>query len=314
MKHIFIVNPAASTKDATPMVKEQLQSLPPSVDSEIYCTQAPGDATAFVDQWCNDHPETPVCFYACGGDGTLNEVVSGIVHHPQANLSCYPSGSGNDYVKYYRSIGLERNDFLDLNRLTQGVTHEVDLLKITHNDTDKVYYSLNICNFGFDAKVAYTMNHIKKKPIIGGRNAYTSGIIEALFTARRNNVRIIADGKEFHNGPMLLCTLANGQYVGGGYRCAPLSKNDDGLIDLNLIQCVSTLQLARVIGPYKKGTYLTHPYAQKIHSSIQCQQVEVSNSQPFFLCIDGEILTGKSFTIEILPHQIRFVTPIPNSR
>ena len=310
MKHIFIVNPAASTTDATPIIKTQLQSLPPSADCELYCTKAPGDATAFVDNWCTLHPETEVCFIACGGDGTLNEVVSGLVHHPNAHLSCYPSGSGNDYVRYFRSIGLDRDDFLNPSRLIQGIPHKVDLLRIT-DSSNNIYYSLNICNFGFDAKVAHTMNQIKMKPIIGGSNAYTTGIIEALFSARRNNIRIVADGKEFHNGLMLLCTLANGQYVGGGYRCAPRSRNDDGLIDLNLFRCIPLLQLARVIGPYRKGTYLNLPFIHKVHRFAQCRRVEISNSTPFYLCIDGEILTGKTFTIEILPHQIQFITPTP---
>ena len=83
MKHIFIINPAAGKENSFDVIKKELEALEHSVDYELYLTQAPGDATAYIHEYCKSH-SGPVRFYACGGDGTLNEVVNGAVGYPQA--------------------------------------------------------------------------------------------------------------------------------------------------------------------------------------------------------------------------------------
>ena len=100
MKHIFIINPAAGKENASEKICAALDAMSKSVDYEIYQTQAPGDATAYIRNYCMNSTER-MRFYACGGDGTLNEVVNGLVGFEHASLGCYPCGSGNDFVKYY---------------------------------------------------------------------------------------------------------------------------------------------------------------------------------------------------------------------
>ena len=100
MKHIFILNPAAGKENAKEKLAAQLKSVYANVDYEIYETRGRGDASAYIKQYCETNKES-VRFYACGGDGTLNEVVNGAVGFPQASVGCIPCGSGNDFVKYY---------------------------------------------------------------------------------------------------------------------------------------------------------------------------------------------------------------------
>ena len=102
MKHIFILNPAAGRINSFERIEGELKQVYAAggLDYQIYETKAPGDATAYIRDYCRMHDE-PVRFYACGGDGTLNEVVNGAVGFPQASVGCYPCGSGNDFVKYY---------------------------------------------------------------------------------------------------------------------------------------------------------------------------------------------------------------------
>ena len=227
MKHIFIVNPCAGKEDSTTAVTQKVEAYAldhPDFDYQIYVTRAPGDATTWTRRWCNDHPGHEARFYACGGDGTLNEVVTGIIGIPNVQVTVHANGSGNDYIKYYAS----HDDFNDLNRLVEGFPHPVDVMKV--NDR----YSINVCNFGFDAMVCKIGNDVRRKPIIGGKHSYTTGIIRSIFTSRSNYVRMTVDGQPFYDGHMLLCTLGNGRYNGGNYMCAPLSLNDDGLIEINL--------------------------------------------------------------------------------
>ena len=88
MKHIFVVNPAAGKDNSFENIKKILELKKVEVDYELYETQAPGDATAYIRKYCSEYKE-PVRFYACGGDGTLNEVVNGVVGFPHASMSCY---------------------------------------------------------------------------------------------------------------------------------------------------------------------------------------------------------------------------------
>ncbi len=299
MKHIFIVNPCAGPKDATSEIQQQIAQLPSSYSTEIYTTRSAGDATRYVREQCQANLDQQLRFYACGGDGTISEVVSGIVGQPNAEMTCYPSGSGNDFVKYYGG----RDTFLDLKRLVDGDVHEIDVMRIGDR------YSLNICNFGFDAVVCRTMEQVRRKPIIGGRNAYTTGILKALFTGRRTLCRIAVDDVTVHDGQMLLCTLGNGRYVGGAYQCSPLSQNDDGLIEVCFFKPMSIFNFARLIGSYRDGSFINRSDVKDKMTYLRGKTIDIESPSAIDLCIDGEIVNGSRFRVELLPRAVRFITP-----
>ncbi len=302
MKHIFVVNPCAGKQDSTTIVTQKVEAYAsnhPDFDYQIYVTQSPGDATRWTRQWCADHPDHPVRFYACGGDGTLNEVVSGIIGFPNVQVTVHANGSGNDYIKYYAT----HNDFNDLDRLVEGVPHPVDVMKV--NDR----YSINVCNFGFDAMVCKIGNDVRRKPIIGGKHSYTTGIIRSIFTSRSNYVRMTVDGEPFYDGYMLLCTLGNGRYNGGNYMCAPLSKNDDGLIEINLFKRMSLFKFASLINEYSQGTHINRPDVQKLMHYRQGTLVEMASPDPFWLVIDGEMLHSNHYRVQNIKHAVTFVSP-----
>lgn len=315
MKHIFIINPLAGKSDSTQTITQSLEVYAQQIDYETYVTRFSGDGISFVKQWCEDHPGEEVRFYACGGDGTINEVATGMMEYRYSfedgnatqrqilperfELSCYPCGSGNDYIKYYG----HQEDFLDISRLINGVVHPVDVMRVNNR------YSVNVSNFGFDAAVCEQMTNIKRKPIIGGKNAYTTGIITSLFTHMKNHCRIKVDGKPFFDGDFLLSTISNGQYVGGAYKCAPLSKNDDGLLEINLFKTMSLWKFATMIGDYAKGTHLNIPGIEKWMKYTRGTVVEIENDEPFTLIIDGDVLHERYYRIENIQHALHFVSP-----
>ncbi len=297
MKHLFIINPCAGKEDSTSAITQRVEayaSSHPDFDYQIYVTQSQGDATRWVSQWCNERPAQEARFYACGGDGTLNEVVSGAIGHTSVQVSCYASGSGNDYIKYYGTL----EDFNDLERLVNGTPHPVDVMKVNNR------YSINICNFGFDAMVCKVGNDVRRKPIIGGKHSYTTGIIRSIFTSRSNYVRMTVDGQPFFDGHMLLCTLGNGRYNGGKYMCAPLSKNDDGLLEVNLFKRMSLIKFASLIDDYSRGTHINRPDVKRLMLYRQATTVEMASPDPFWLVIDGEMLHSNRYRVD---------TPSPSS-
>ena len=99
MKHIFIINPAAGKADKTAEYTAKITAACEGLDYEILLTQAPGDATRMAREAAETGRE--VRLYACGGDGTLNEVVAGAAGYDNAAVTCYVGGSGNDFVKIF---------------------------------------------------------------------------------------------------------------------------------------------------------------------------------------------------------------------
>ena len=299
MKHIFIINPAAGKANAYDEIKSALAALPTQIDYEIYLTEGRGDATAFVREYCQKHEER-VRFYACGGDGTLNEVMSGMVGHPQASLGCYPSGSGNDFVKYYGG----KEKFLDVKTLVEAEEEYIDVMRVSDR------YAINATHFGFDSCVASTMTRVRRKKLIGGKNAYTTGVVVGLFKAMKNACRVSVDGELLNpEGTILLCTATNGQYVGGSYRCAPHSLDNDGLLEVCLVRPVSFFTFLSVINKYKNGTHLDDPKLKKYIVYRRGKSITVEAPEGFVYLLDGELLTGSRFTVEVMPRAIRFAVP-----
>lgn len=300
MKHIFIINPAAGWENSYEAIKEKLEALHLDETVSFYQTQAPGDATAYIREYCRKNPDEQVRFYACGGDGTLNEVVNGVVGFENASVGCYPCGSGNDFVKYYGGMRV----FTDLEKLIHAPNQTIDLMRIGNK------YAINVINFGFDSVVAKTMMSVRRKKLIGGKNAYTTGIVVALTKAMKNPCRVYVDGKLLNtNGKILLCTVSNGQYVGGSFRCAPRSRNNDGFLEVCLVTPVSRLTFLSLMPDYTNGTHLDNPKFDKYVEYCRAKSVRVEAPKGFICTVDGELVEQNEFTIEIAPAAISFAVP-----
>ncbi len=298
MKHIFIVNPQAGEHSSYEPTVKALEPFMDKYDIEIYKTGYEKHATVFVRDYIKDHPYEEIRFYAAGGDGTLNEVVNGVMGHENVSLSVYPSGSGNDFVK---SIPNPSN-FLDFKKLLNAKNHKIDTLLI--NGTT---YCINVCNFGFDAIVAKTANELKSK---GKKNAYTKGIIKALFNGMKNQITVEVDGKTLNpKGKLLLANAANGAYYGGKYKCAPNYSLDDGLIEICLVKPVSVLTFLSLVKQYELGNHLTDKRFKKYIVYTRGKTVKMYSDKPFEVSIDGEIVIGKRFTVEMIEKSLNFAIP-----
>lgn len=297
MKNVFIINPKAGEADNEAKIRDTAKNI---AECEFYVTKAVGDATQFVRSWCDEHPEEQVRFIACGGDGTINEVFNGAVGRQGVSVSCYPCGSGNDFVKAFG--GAER--FSDIEKLTSAPTRKLDLLKVGDR------YSNNVVNFGFDTTVAITINKERDKTGHGGKNAYTKGVVTALIKSMKSACTVIADGEVLNpDGTLLLCTLANGQFVGGSFKCAPRSKSDDGLIDVCIIKPISRLRFVKVLTPYTNGEHLDDESMKDIVTYRQAKKIEVKAGEGFAFSLDGEIIYSDHFTVEIAPAALDFAVP-----
>lgn len=300
MKHVFIINPAAGKENYYETVKEALSRSKSDVDYELYLTTAPGDATRYILEFCTANPTQRVRFYACGGDGTLNEVVNGVVGFENAAVGCYPCGSGNDFVKYYGG----KRVFYDLNTLLDAKEEYIDLIRVGDR------YAINATHFGFDSCVADTMRKVRRKKLIGGKNAYTTGVVVGLFKAMKNQCKVKVDGELINpEGAILLCTVANGQFVGGSFRCAPRSLDNDGFLEVCLVHPVSHVTFMKLIKSYTNGQHLDDPKFKKYIEYRRGRRIEVEAPEGFIYSLDGELFEENIFTAEVVHHAIRFAVP-----
>ena len=298
MKHIFIINPSSGKDKKKETLYEKIKEYKDKLDCEIYDTQGPGDATRFVKEYCKNNAEE-VTFYACGGDGTINEVVNGLADAKNARLAIYPCGSGNDYVKAFG--GQDR--FLNFDNLVNGTPTKVDVMKVN----DK--YSINVTNFGFDAKVCDVANRVRRKKIIGGKNNYKTGIFVALMTGRRTKCDISIDGEPIGIKTILLSTVANGKYVGGAYCCAPRSVYDDGLLEVTVVKPISIFKFMSLMKPYQVGKHLDDPKFEKCLIYKRAKKVTIDSKKPMMLFLDGELITDTHFEIENFKQKVTLILP-----
>ena len=299
MKHIFIVNTVAGKHSCLDEVKNAIANESETIDYEIFTPDSAKDNVSKIKEYLEAHPDEEVRFYACGGDGTLNKVASGIYGYPNASLTVLAYGSGNDYIKYYADLQTFRN----FNKVMHGTEHRIDIMQV--NDR----FAVNATHFGFDSFVAKTMDKIRRYPIIGGKMSYTSAIIKAFISGMRTRCTVYADGEKLNDGKLLLCTVANGKYVGGSYQCAPRSINDDGLLEVCLIKPISRFRFPFLIKKYSEGRHLDDHKLKNIIVYRRAKQVVIEGEKGFCVSLDGEILEGEKIVVENKQQAIRFVVP-----
>lgn len=299
MRYIFIQRNRPEYQPLMQELQRQLAELHDDANQyEVYVPKGKGNATRYVHIYCDLHPAEKVCFVACGGDGTINEVASGLVGFIDKYMAVFTFGGlGCDFVKYYPQL-----DFHNLKALISNQPQPIDIIKVNDN------YSINVCNFGFDSVVGDMAYRLFER---GNKNAFRIGIAWALLVGRFNKIHVEIDGTPIPRRRMLLCTLANGRYVGGEFLCAPRALNSDGLIDVCYIKTMSLLSLLRLLPIYRRGEHLQSPRFSHKCIYRQATHVSVSSRQMISLCLDGEMLPGTQFDIDILPGAIHMVLPTP---
>lgn len=303
MKYFFIVNCRQDKAGILLEVQRQLAEIQDEIEGmgdtvQLYLTTGEGDATREVRLNCDLYPNEKVCFVACGGDGTVNEVASGLAGFPNKSLAVLHLHSNCDFVKYYPG-----RDFTSIREIVQGEERQIDILRV--NDS----YSINVCDVGFPAAVADFVNRFAVR---GSKNVYRKGVFASLLFGRFNRIKMVADGEKLGNW-LLLCSLANCRYDGGEFLCAPYADNEDGYIDLCRIRPIFLLTFLFMIRSYAKGTHLSHPIFSKFFNYRRVKHVELYTKNMTSICLDGELLPGTRFVIDIIPKAITLRLPRENA-
>ena len=293
--HLFIINPAAGSFNRTEKASEIIHKIcrARKLSYEIRVSTAPGECARIAREACQTGRELRI--YACGGDGTLNEVVCGAAGFPNAAISVYSGGSGNDFVKLFD----DPKAFFDLNRLMDADEATFDLIRC--NDD----FALNICSVGLDARIGTDVSNYKRIPLLSGFRAYAASTVVNVAKGISEHYRVEVNGETFDHDFTMIC-VCNGRYYGGGFNPVPTADPCDGILDVLLVEKVSRLQVPTVIGKYKSGRYSELPHLVR---HIRTDSIRITCDKPTPINVDGELRTAKVAEMSVAREKIRFFYP-----
>ena len=295
MTHLFIINPAAGSRNRTDDYSEVIHKLcrEKGLDYDIRVSTAPGECARFAREAAETGEEYRI--YACGGDGTLNEVVQGAAGHPNVAVTVYSGGSGNDFVKLFD----DPQAFFDLERLLDAEEATFDLIRC--NDD----ISLNICSVGLDARIGTDVSNYKRLPLLHGFRAYAASTVVNVVKGVSEHYVVELNGKRIDADQTLVC-VCNGRYYGGGFNPVPEADPADGLLDVLLVKKVSRVQLAGVIGKYKAGRYKELPHLVRHYRT---KNVKIICDKPTPINLDGELRVAQEINMSVADEKLRFFFP-----
>ena len=294
-KTLVIVNPAARhgvTRDLVPVVTGLLDG---QVDYDLLVTDYPGHGRAAARD-ARDY-ETVV---AVGGDGTVHEVLNGLMQLPRDErpaLALLPTGSGNDYR---RTLGISPNLSTAARQFVGGVRASVDVGLV-----NGIYFANSVA-VGLDARVTAKAAELKTTTGWSGILLYLRALMIVLFRQFHSHpVRLSIDGAAPVDRDLLLVAATNGPTYGGGFKITPHACNDDGLLDICIIDKVSLpgalMRLPFVVVGHHGWM---RPATLERHTSVRIESPVPVEGQ-----IDGEIVLASTYEISVIPDALDVIVP-----
>lgn len=298
MRHVFLINPHAGKQDQTARIRALADRLAAAHNLDCRCllTDRPGGAEVLSRALAE--AGEPVRIYACGGDGTLNEVVNGAAGYPNAAVTNVPKGTGNDFLRIFGANYAAR--FSDLAALSRGPQAAFDLMDCNGK------LGIGVICAGVDSRVAADVHRYKRLPLVTGPGAYLLSLgVNVLLTdiARPTVVQAGLDRLEEETSIICIC---NGRYYGGGFMPVGDAQPDDGVLDMVVVPRVSRFTFFRLVGAYAKGRYRSYP---EVIRHFHGPAFSFSSPEELVAVIDGEVMRAKSFTVRISERKVAFFYP-----
>ena len=296
MRHLFIINPAAGKQETTAQLEGLLSQV--SFPHKVVYTKGEGDAQRLTQEAAAD-PE-PLRVYACGGDGTLNEVVNGAAGLEHVAVTNVPKGTGNDFLKIFGPDYRER--FYNLEELARGPQRVFDLMDCNGK------LGLDVVCAGVDARIAADVHRYKDLRFVSGMGAYVLSLVENVFFKGINRPMTVKMGDiSWDNRQTAILCICNGRYYGGGFMPVAEAMPDDGVLDMLLVRQVSLPTFLRMVGKYAKGLYRNYPELILEHHG---REVSFCARDPITVVVDGEVMVDTSFTVRLSEKKINFFFPV----
>lgn len=273
-----------------------------TIPFDVAFTQHAGHATILAREAVGRYG----CVVAMGGDGSINEVLNGLVDdhgplHPDLRLGIIPRGTGADFV---RTLGIPRDLEGAAARLAQGDVREVDLAKVHFRDfagRDSVRYFINEGEIGLGAAACQAVNRSSKR--LGPRFTYMWCTLVTMLRYRDHWVTLTLNGGEPWRVHLSNAWLANGQYSGSGIRMAPRARLDDGLLDVVVIAHMGLFEKAVRLRKLRSGAFVNEPGV----TYTTARRVEARSEDTVLVEVEGEPIGTLPATFEVLGKRLKVV-------
>jgi YegS/Rv2252/BmrU family lipid kinase len=304
-ERVFIVNPHAArgaVGKSWPRIKKLAEQRLGGF--KVFLTTAPGEATQFAKRAVAEGAQSLVCV---GGDGTLNEVVNGVMNeegpmNPEVQLGFIPNGTGCDFR---RTLLIPTNPEDALKIIEKGRTRPIDVgrLRYTGHDGEiRTRYFHNLTSFGLGGEVDERVNQSGKK--LGGFLSFIIATLVSLVLYEKKRIRLKVDEHFDEEVVVLNVAVANGQYHGGGMWVAPGADPSDGMFHVTLIGALSLPEVFYYLPKLYNGKILQ----VKRVRSLTGKKVEAFSDARVLLDVDGEQPGCLPVKIEIMPSALRILS------
>lgn len=280
MKYHVIANPVAGKKNSSKNLKTVETLLKErGVEYEIHLSRAERDATEIARQ-LTQAGETELI--ALGGDGTLHEVLNGIVEPKNCRLGLIPSGTGNDFAERL-NVPLDAEKALNL--ILEGEAKPVDYLEVGG------VRCMNVAGIGMDVDVLERCKKGKMK----GKPKYLLSLVQSLFAFKGYKVKIESEGVEIERD-VLIAAACNGSQFGGGIQICPTADVSDGKIDAVIVDCIGgKWKIIKAFLKLLKGKILEYPAT----THFLCEKLTFLPQKLCTVQLDGELYPNLEFTVEL---------------
>lgn len=278
-KYMVIYNPSSGREMAGNKAFQACKYILEKKDTEItfFATKKKNDAMYAATKACNEGYDLII---ACGGDGTIHEVVNGIMYsEKRTKFALLPAGTSNDFAQqlYIPSTPVE---FADLLLSKNFEPLDVGCL----GDT----YFINVVCGGAFTNIPHTVN-IEAKTLFGKYAYYFQAALEVPGQIEKSyNIKYAIDDVEY-NIDTILFLISNTASAGGFKYLSPKAKYNDGYLDLLIIEKAPATDLFQIFTGVFNGTHINHP---KVHYH-QAKDIKIECDQELIIDIDGE-LGGKT--------------------
>ena len=282
MYDAFILNPVAGTGFALETMEKlsaamEVRGLP----FQIFRTERPQHAREIAHRLSQDAEVSAII--SVGGDGTAFEVASGLAGSGKS-MGIIPAGTGNDFIK---SAGIPKDPMQALEAILRREPFPVDLGILNEGSF------LNVCGTGFDVTVLDYAESLKSK--YRGLLPYLLGLLKAIAHYQPVHLRLEADGAA-EEGDYLICSIANGRFIGGGIPICPVADISDGKLDLVLVENVPRRRIPLYLPSLMSGKLLTRKIAR--HRLVDRVSFEGKGLR---VNVDGEIFPMDQASFALRP-------------
>lgn len=287
----FIINPKSGEKKTAKFIrsiKHYCEFF--KIDFSVSITKGKRHAIELADDAVNHGFRTIV---AVGGDGTLHEVIHGLVGK-KLTLGVIPFGSSNDFA---RGLNIPRDIKKAMQIIANRKIKEVDIVAM--NDQ----FFINISSLGFDGEVVANLPKVKFKYLF--KFVYIFGVLREAFRYKKQKVRVICDDVDMGIFNINLIAVANGRYYGHGMLVAPRAKLDDGLMDVILIHDLSKLKFVMNFPSVFKGTHILKDEVLY----FTCKKLMLLSDETVWIESDGEMTGTLPVEYKIFPKFQKLIVP-----